>query len=101
VTCSDSSPYGFGVCEKSFDNATASALGRISERWRFKCEDTPKACQHALHSALRQVSFPDLAIGTWDAIPPDGVCLEDDGGVSRELSDPFDIGIPRTGGVRH
>lgn len=36
VTCSDASPFGYGVCERELDSAVASSHGRWIERWRFK-----------------------------------------------------------------
>lgn len=36
ITCSDASPEGFGICEMESDVATARALGKWQERWRFR-----------------------------------------------------------------
>ena len=36
VTCTDASPFGFGICERVVDPAVARHHGRWMERWRFK-----------------------------------------------------------------
>jgi len=36
VTCSDASPWGLGVCEKSVPCDKVAEMGRWQERWRFK-----------------------------------------------------------------
>ena len=36
VTCSDASPFGFGICECEVDPAISASHGRWLERWRFK-----------------------------------------------------------------
>ena len=36
VTCTDASPEGFGICERSMNISRVSDIGRWQERWRFK-----------------------------------------------------------------
>ena len=75
------------------NHSIASALGRISERWRFKYEDSTKARQHAPHSALSEAHL-DVSTGTWGDIPFEDKYLETDGDVFRELCDPNEVGGP-------
>ena len=36
VTCTDASPFGYGICERSADLQQVRNIGRWQERWRFK-----------------------------------------------------------------
>eukprot|EP00438_Fugacium_kawagutii_P011539 Skav230147 [mRNA] locus=scaffold1301:267704:272380:+ [translate_table: standard] len=36
ITCTDSSPFGYGICEQTSSTATTRQHGRWIERWRFK-----------------------------------------------------------------
>jgi hypothetical protein len=47
VHASDASPFGLGVCSRSCSINEVRHLGRFSERWRFKIEDTLQAQTHA------------------------------------------------------
>ena len=98
VTCSDSSPYGFGVVEKHIDVESVKSLGRQSERWRFKYEDATKARQHALDSALFDSGIHDPD-GSWD----DVLAADSGRGLaevwSRQPYDPLGADSSPPGGV--
>ncbi len=51
LTATDSSPWGFGVCERSLDPAVCARVGRVCEKWRFEFEDAIHARKHALGAA--------------------------------------------------
>ena len=36
VTCTDASPFGYGICERSAELQQVRNIGRWQERWRFK-----------------------------------------------------------------
>ncbi|CAE7502120.1 unnamed protein product [Symbiodinium sp. KB8] len=36
VTCTDASPFGYGIVERDLPEETVRAIGRWNERWRFK-----------------------------------------------------------------
>ena len=47
VHASDSSPMGFGVCQRFIDKEAVRLIGSQSERWRFRFEDAVDARAHA------------------------------------------------------
>ena len=50
VCASDSSPFGYGICQRHINPDIARAVGRQSERWRFRFEDAVDARKHAADS---------------------------------------------------
>eukprot|EP00972_Heterocapsa_arctica_P005489 810842-Heterocapsa_arctica.AAC.1 len=48
VIASDSSSYGIGICAKSIGSDMSGNYGRVSEKWRFMCEDAIHARSRAL-----------------------------------------------------
>ncbi|CAE8588527.1 unnamed protein product [Polarella glacialis] len=52
VTASDSSPAGYGVCTRKLSSEKVASIGRVSEKWRFRCEDAINARHRALRPKL-------------------------------------------------
>ena len=50
VMASDSSPWGVGICSRKIDRSVVQSFGRVSERWRYRFEDSTRARKHALNS---------------------------------------------------
>ncbi len=50
VTASDSSPAGYGVCVRDLHKDAVRDLGKVTERWRFHCEDRISARASALNN---------------------------------------------------
>lgn len=49
VTASDSSPFGYGVCQRELDSHSLRSIGSCSEKWRFRFEDCIAARSHTFH----------------------------------------------------
>eukprot|EP00435_Cladocopium_sp_Y103_P050327 s239_g15.t1 len=50
VCASDSSPYGYGICERKLDSNLVGTIGGQCEKWRFRFEDAVDARKHAAQS---------------------------------------------------
>ena len=63
VLASDSSPYGYGVCQRQLPTEVVKGIGSQSERWRFRFEDAVDARSHAAKSGGVEVLDKDNISG--------------------------------------
>ena len=61
LTATDASLTGYGVTERKLDSTTIGKWGRVSERWRYDCEDAVSARAHALNRVLEKKEAEDIA----------------------------------------
>lgn len=73
LLASDTSPCGVGVCEKEASTSTCMAIGKVNERWRFRCEESVAARAHALGSGMALDASrldPDMGEPSLDSCQP-------------------------------
>eukprot|EP00971_Amphidinium_carterae_P327888 6459479-Amphidinium_carterae.1 len=64
ITCSDASPWGYGVCAARNSSDEIRELGRFKERWRFAGAVHLSHRERALESAAWETSSPEVLAHT-------------------------------------